>query len=76
MTPISCRPQGGNTRRDLLVFEFFYDEGRVVSAEAEGVVHGNPDCLVPRDEWRVIQIALWVGIFEINRRWNLAVAHR
>jgi len=62
-------------RGALLVFEFFDDQGRVVSAEAERVVHRDTHVLIPRDQGRVIKVALWVGIFEIDRWRDLVVAN-
>ena len=63
-------------RANHSVLVFDRDQGGVVAAEAEGIVERDTHFLFPRDIRRVIQVALRVGILEIDRRRNLPIAHR
>ena len=50
------------------------DEGGVVAAEAEGVVYRDAHFFFARDVWRVIEVAIFTRVFQIDRRRNHGIA--
>ena len=71
------RPDSGARNLEVrLLFVLGCDEGGVVPAEAERIVDRDPHLLFARDVRRVIQVAFRIGILEIDRGRNFAVANR
>ena len=44
------------------------DDARVVATEAEAIVHGGGDHALDRFDGRVIEIAIWVWVDQVDRR--------
>src|SRR3954468_18924128 len=62
--------------RDLLTFVLPEEAYRVLAAEAEAARHRGVYFDVARDERRVVEIAPWIRIGEVKRRWGDLIANR
>jgi hypothetical protein len=51
-------------------------EGRVVPAKPKRIIQGNLNLFFTGDVRHVIEIALWVSIFEVNGRRHYTMLHR
>ena len=56
--------------------EAFDQERGVVASEAEVVAEGNVHFGFASDVWHVVEIALGIGLVEVDGRWDDAVFHR
>ena len=62
--------------RSKSIRKLFNNDRGIVSAKAKTVAHGVIDFAFFRLIWRIVQIAIWVRSFQIDRGWHDRIVDR